>query len=128
MKAVAIVWGTVLLTGAACFALAVYETHLPHQITVEQQNRVMRAQIRAYQAAIEWKYGELAQWEAGGVRKSSLSPTEMKALQDATSRTIAGKKALDAANNAISALEREIRKEDRCEKCKLNPGEFQWAK
>ena len=87
----------------------------------------MKAQIEAYKAAIEWKYGELGQWEAIGTRKQQISSTEADAYRAAEARARAGKKLLDEANGRITALEREIRTEDRCEKCKLVPGEFKWS-
>ena len=99
----------------------------PRQISLEQQNRIMRTQIEAYKAALIWKMGELQQWEAAGQRKALLTAEEAARLKNAGDVLASGKRQFDDANKRISELERAIRAEDHCDKCKLVPGAFQWA-
>lgn len=90
--------------------------HAPKPISLEQQNRVLKLQIEAYKAAINWKMAELRKWEAGA------DPSKV----NAAARDIAGwKAALDRANLRISEESEHIKQEDRCPQC-IPTADFQW--
>lgn len=128
-KMIALCWWALIVLGIVAVWLAYRaDRRQPKPISLEQQNRVLKLQIEGYKAAVQWKYGELKEWEILGrkVDPTSLTSASMAALVAAQKQEIAGKSGLDNANVRIAQVVEELRKSDRCEKC-VATEEFKWA-
>lgn len=83
---------------------------------MEQQNRILKLQVEAYKAALEFKYAELAARDA----------KDPKERASAEKRGSDAQAALQSWNRRISEEADKIRVEDHCPKCVAN-ADFTWA-